>query len=171
MVDEFLERRLERLDRQVHDPGEHVGCEAAPDDRPGAGRRLGLLRPMRHPGKDGVVDRLGHSRVADRGAIRPCLGAEGPEQLLDVERDPVGPLEDRGRDLARGRQARVEDERRREGRLLAGQRPKPDLLGDALGDQADTPVTQARSRRDVFDPVVGDDEQRVRSDRAAPARR
>ena len=78
-----------------------------------------------------------------------------------MQRDPVRPLVDRGRDIARGRQARVEDQRRREGRLLAGQRPEPDLLGDALGDQADAPIAQARARRDVLDPVVGDDQERT----------
>ena len=56
---------------------------------------------------------------ADRGAVHACLGAERAEQLLDMERDPVGPLVHRGGDVARGRQPGPEEERRHEGRLPA----------------------------------------------------
>ena len=56
------------------------------------------------------------SRIAgavDRGAV----GAERAEQLLDMERDAVGPLVDRGRDVARCRQAGIEEQGRDEGGL------------------------------------------------------
>ena len=100
VVHELLERCLERLDGQVHDPREHVGREAASDDRARPGRRLGLPGAVGHPREDGVVDRLRHLGVADRRAIGPRLGTQGAEQFLDVERDPVGTFEDGGRHVA-----------------------------------------------------------------------
>ena len=42
LVDELLERRLDRGRRHVHDPGQDIRDEAAADDRAGAGGRLGL---------------------------------------------------------------------------------------------------------------------------------
>ena len=108
----------------------------------------------RDPGEDRVLDRLGDAGLADRRAVGPRLGAQRPEQLLDVERDPVGPLVDGGRDIARGRQAGVEDQRRDERRLGGIERDEPDLLGDPLGDQPRAPLAKARPARHVLGPVV-----------------
>ena len=83
VVDELLERRLERLDRQVHDPGEHVGREAATDDGSGAGRRLGLRRAVGHPREDGIVDRVGDraSRIAEPSARASALRAPSSSSM------------------------------------------------------------------------------------------
>ena len=55
------------------------------------------------------------SRIARPFA--PSFRAERPEQLLDVERDAIGPLVDGGRDLAWGGEPGIEDERRDERRV------------------------------------------------------
>ena len=115
---------------------------------------------VRRAGRDRVLDRLGHAGLADRGAVGPRIGAERAEQLLDVERDPVGPLVDRSRDVARRGQAGVEDQRRDESRLGWSSGVEADLLGDPLGDQARAPVPQARPGRHVLGPVVAVREER-----------
>ena len=154
LVDELLEGRLDGGRGYVHDPGQDLGHEAPPDDGAGAGGRLGLGRQGRDPGDDRVLDGLGDARLADRRAIGSSLGAERPEQLLDVERDPVGPLVDRGRDIARGGQPGVEDQCRDESRLRGIEPHQPDLLGDPLGDESGAPLAKARTARHVLGPVV-----------------
>ncbi len=136
LVDELLERCLERPRRHVHDPGQDIRHEAATDDRAGAGRGLRLGRQAREPDQDRVLDGVRDAGFADRGAVDARLGAERAEQLLDVERDAVGPLVHRGRDVARRRQPGTEEEGRDEGRLAGIERHDPELLGDPLGDQA-----------------------------------
>ena len=121
---------------------------------PGPGDLLGLGRPMAEAREHGVLDRVRDGRLADRQAVRARLRAERPEQLLDVERDAVGSLVDRVRDLARGREAGVEDQRRDERGLRPGERRQPDLLGDALGQQPRPPVAQARAGRGLVGPVA-----------------
>ena len=81
---------------------------------------------------------------------------------------PVGPLVDRGRDVARGGQAGVEDQGRDQRRLGRIERDEPDLLGDPLGDQPRPPLAEARPARDVLGPVVAG--QQERADRAIAGR-
>ena len=56
VVDQLLERLVELPGREVHDPGEHLRHEAAPDDRAGPGDRLRLRRPPADARQDGVLD-------------------------------------------------------------------------------------------------------------------
>ena len=53
-----------------------------------------------------------------------------------MERDPVGSLVHRSRNVARCRQPGTQEEGRDEGRLVRIERHDPELLGDPLGDQA-----------------------------------
>ena len=71
-----------------------------------------------------------------------------------MERDPVGPLVDGGRDVARGGQPGVEDERRDQGGLGRVERGELDLLGDPLRHQPGTPLAKARPAWHVLRPVV-----------------
>ena len=88
LVDELLERRLDRIGRDVHDPGEDVRHEAAADDGAGARGRLRLGRELRDPRNDRVLDRVGDVRLADGPAVRTRLRAERTEQFLDVKGMP-----------------------------------------------------------------------------------
>ena len=78
-----------------------------------------------------------------------------------MERDAVAALVDGLDDLARSRQARVEDERRDERGLLLGERPEPDLLRLSLAEQAGPPLARRSAGTDLVDPVRPDDEQRL----------
>ena len=75
------------------------------------------------------------SRTAPAPAVSLARLREHAEQLLDVERDAVGPGVDRGRDVARNRQARLDQERRHPRRVLGRQAGQADFLGLALGEQ------------------------------------
>ena len=100
-------------------------------------------------------------RGADGSGIdRPVL-AERCEQLLDVERDAVAALVDGVDDVARSRQARVEDERHDERGLLVGERPEPHLLRLSLAEQAGAPLARRSAGTELVDPVRPDDEQRL----------
>ena len=136
VVDELLERRIEGGGRDVHDPGEDLRHEAPPDDRAGAGSRLGLGRELRDPGDDRILDRVGDGGFADRRPIGSRLGAQRAEKFLDVQRDAVRPLEHRGRDLARRWEPGIEDQGRYQGGLRLGQRDEPEFLRDPLRDEA-----------------------------------
>ena len=160
LVDQLLERSLDRVRRQVHDPGEHVRHEAPADDRPGARGRLRFRRQLGDAGDDGILDGLGHVGLADRGAVGPRIGAERAEQLLDVQRDAVRPLVDRECDVARRGQAGVEQQRRDQGRLGEVEPVEVDLLGDPLGDLARAPGAEVRAPRHFLAPVVARDQQR-----------
>ena len=109
------------------------------------------------------------SRIAR--AVDARLGAERAEQLLDMERDAVGPLVHRGRDVARRRQPGAEQEGRDEGRLAGIERHDPELLGDPLGDQARAPLPQARPARDILGPVVAGQQELPIAANAGRARR
>ena len=76
-----------------------------------------------------------------------------------MERDAVRPLVDGVRDLARSRQPGVEDERRDQAGLVTIERSEPDLLSDALRDEARAPVAERRPWRGVVEAVVADDQQ------------
>ena len=110
VVHELLERRVERLGRHVHDPGEDLGDEAATDDGPRAGGGLSAGREVRDPRDDGILDRLGDGGLPDGRLGHRRLDAQRSQELLDVERDPVRPLEHRGRDLPWCREPRAEDQ-------------------------------------------------------------
>ena len=131
----------------VHDPGQHLGHEAAADDGAGLGDLLGLGRPMAEARQHGVLDGVRHRRLADREAVGPGIGTQRAEQLLDVERDAIGALVDRLDDLAWSRQPRIEDQRRDERRLGPRQRRQAHLLGDPLGQEASAPVAQVDVER------------------------
>ena len=117
MVDELLEGSLDGLGRQVHDPGQHIRAEAAPDDRADLGDRLGIDRSMRQTRQHRVLDRVGNRRLPNCQAVRASFRAERPEQLLDVEREAISPLVDGGRNLAWGGEPRIQEEWRDEGRV------------------------------------------------------
>ena len=153
VVDELLERGVKGIGRQIHDAGQDLGDEAATHDRTRPGDLLCFRGAMAESRQNGVLDRVRDSRLPDREAIRPRLGVESPEELLDVERDPVRPIVDGVSDLARGRQTRVEDERGHERGFGFRQRRQPDLLGDALGQEPGAPVPQGRARRSLVGPV------------------
>ena len=159
-LDELVDRAVEVFERAVHDPGEDLGNEAAPDHRPRLGDLAGLRRQLGEPGPDGVLDRLRDDRVADGPAVAPRVVAQGPEQLLDVKRDPIGALVDCLDDLARGRQPGIEDQRGHEGGLVVGQGSEPGLLREALADQAGSPLAEERPRRQVLGPIRGDQQDR-----------
>ena len=95
-------------------PASDLRDEAPTDDRAGAcDRPRASRRQAGEAGQDRVLDRVGD--VRRRGSARPSVRASSPsaaEQLLDVQRDAVGALVDGVDDLARSRQAGVEDERR-----------------------------------------------------------
>jgi hypothetical protein len=76
-----------------------------------------------------------------------------------VERDPIRPLEYRGRHVSRGREPRVEDQGRDEGSLGLGQRREPQLLRDPLGNEPGPPVPEARPGRHFLGPVVAGQEE------------
>ena len=161
MVDELLQRRVERLGRHVHDPGEHLGHEAATDDRAGPGDRLRLGGPSwREAREDGILDGVRHGRLADGEAVGPGLGAQRAEQLLDVERDAVGPLVDRLDDFAWGGQPRIEDQRRHKGGLGRVERREADLFGDPLGQKAGSPVAEVHPGRGLVGAVAADEHER-----------
>ena len=83
---------------------------------------MGAARPVRPATAPGVrvLDRLGDSCLPDRPAVRSGLCAERAEEFLDMERDPIGPLEHRDRHVSRGREPRVEDQGRDKGGLDLG---------------------------------------------------
>ena len=106
-----------------------------------------------------VLDRVRDRRLADRQAVRACLRIERPEQLLDVERDPVGSLVHGIHDLARGRESGVEDERGDERGLRPRERHQPDLLGDALRQQPGPPVAKGGAGWTLVGPIPTAEEQ------------
>ena len=87
----------------------------------------------------------GTCAVADRAPVRPRLVAERPEQLLDVERDAVGPLVDGVDHLARRRQPGPQDQRHDERRLVVRERRQPRLLGQPLAQQPRSPLALDRA--------------------------
>ena len=124
------------------------------------GRVQRLGRAVRHPGDDGILDRVRDDGLADRVPVRSGFGAQCAEELLDMEWDPIGPFEHGRRHVSWRRQPGVEDEGRCQGRFRLGERGEPGLLRDPLGDEPCPPVSKARARRDVVDPVVAGQEQR-----------
>ena len=117
LVDELLERPLDRLGRDVHDPGQDSGTKQRPMTAPAravacASGESWAIRAMT---ASSIVSGTFASRIAAPSERASALSA--PEQLLDVERDAIGPLVDGRRDVARGRQAGVEQERRDQGGL------------------------------------------------------
>ncbi len=136
VVDQLLERRIDRFGRDVHDPGQDLRHEAPPDDGARPGNLPSLGRPMREPSDHRVLDRLGDRGLPDRVSVRSCIRAERAEQFLDVQRDPVSSLEYRRHDFARCGQAGVEDQRRHQGGFRFVERAQPQLLGETLGDRA-----------------------------------
>jgi hypothetical protein len=154
VVDELLERCLERLRRHIHDPGENVRDETATDDGPGACGGLCLGRTLRDPGDDGILDGVGDGGLPNGPSVRSPLRTQRAEELLDMERDPVCPPEHGRNDLSRRREPRVEEQGRDEGGLRLGQRREPDFLRDPLGDEPCPPVPKARAGRHLLGPVV-----------------
>ena len=110
VLDELLERVVEGRHREVHDPGEHVGHEAAPHDGPGAGDGLRLGAQSGGPGEHGVLDRVRDVDVADGDGGHRTAGADGGHELLDMERHPVRSLVDGLDDFPRGRQVAAHEE-------------------------------------------------------------
>ena len=160
LVNELEQRPIEVLGRDVHDPGKHVGDEAAPDDRRRPGSCLGLRRQALEAGEHRVFDRGGDGGVADRPAVDPGAIAKRPEQFLDVERDPVGPLVHRLDHVTRRRQPGIQDQRRHQGRLLDRQLLQAHLFGDALGHEARMPLAQEAPATELVGSVGADQEQR-----------
>ena len=95
LVDKLLERTLDRVGRHVHDPGEDIRHEAAAEYRPGPGHGTGVVAESAHASKDRILDRQGDRRVTNRPTVAG-IASEGGQQLLDVERDPVGAVVDGG---------------------------------------------------------------------------
>ena len=76
VVDEFLDRLVERIDRQVHDPGEDARDERPADDGARPRHGLGLGREPADPRQRRVLEGLRHVRVQDGPAVREPLPAE-----------------------------------------------------------------------------------------------
>ena len=162
---------FDRLGRDVHDPGQDLRHEASSDDCAGSRGGLRLGRELRDPRDDRILDGVGHVRLADGTAVRARLRAQRAQQLLDVERDAVGPLVDGSRHVTWGRQAGVEQERRDQRGLGLVERVEPELLGDALGDQARAPGAQVGAARDLLGPVIAGDEDSANRGIGGRARR
>jgi hypothetical protein len=109
---------------------------------------------VRDSGEDRILDGVGNGGFPDRRPVRSRLRVQGAEELLDVERDTIGPRVDGVGDLAWGRQSGIEDERRDERGLGGGQGAEPQLLGDPLRDQAGAPGAQTAARRHILGPVI-----------------
>ena len=92
-------------------------------------------------------------------AVREPVPTERAEEFLDVERDAVGPGVDRVDDVARRRQARPEDQRRHQRRLVAAQAPEPYLLRDPLGDEPGSPFAQPGCVECLVAAIGADEEQ------------
>ena len=156
LIDEFLQGRVERGRRQVHDAREDFGDEAATDHRSGLRNGSSLRREPREPREDRILDRGGHGRFPDRVTVRPPCLAKRAEQLLDVERDPIRSLVDRRNDLTRRWQTGREDERRHQGGLLNRERGEPGLLGHPLRQEPSAPLPEHRACRKLVGPVRTD---------------
>ena len=98
-------------------PARTSGTKQRPTIRAGSRDRLGLGRTVGQPGKHRVLDRLGNARLADGEAVRPRIVTQRTKQLLDMERDPVGPFVHGSRNLARSGQTRIEDQSGHESRV------------------------------------------------------
>ncbi len=160
LVHELLERLVEGADRPVEEPGGDLRDEAAADDGAGPRDGLGVAGQAGVPREHRVLDRLRDVRLADRPPVGPLRVAQRREELLDVERDAVRPREHRADHLARRRQARPEDERRHERRLVVGERRQADLLGEPLAEQPGPPLAMDRPGRELAQPVATEDEER-----------
>ncbi|HET9681741.1 MAG TPA: hypothetical protein VFP19_06855 [Candidatus Limnocylindrales bacterium] len=158
VVDELLERRLDGLDGHVHDAGQDVRHEGAANDRAGAGNTLGIDRQAAEALNGRVLEGLWDSRLANCPSIDQRRRVEGAEQLLDVKRYAVGPLEDGVDDVAGCRQPAARDQRGDRGRLLAGQPWQPRFFSGPLGEQPRAPVAQHGARTDVLRSVRRDQE-------------
>jgi len=146
VIDELLQRRLDGGHGQVHDPGENLRHEAPPDHGAGTRNRLGLGRPAPDSLEDGILDRVGYLRIADRPRAGAGSVSDHTEQLLDVEGNAIGALVHGLHDLAWRREAGVEDERRRHAGLVECERFEAHFLGQTLGEQPCAPVAQDGAR-------------------------
>ena len=120
MVDEFLDRLVERIDRQVHHPREDARDERPADDGARPRHDLGLGEEPADPRERRVLEGLRHVGVQDGPAVRETLPADRAAQLLDMERDAVGPGVHRVDHIARRGQASPKDQGRHQRRLVAG---------------------------------------------------
>ena len=160
VVDELLDRIVERLDGQVHHPGEDARHERPPEDGASPGHGLRLGRQPSDPRQGRVLERLRHGRVQHGPAVREPLPAERAEEFLDVERDAVGPGVDRVDDVARRRQSGPEDQRVISAVSSRVRRPEADLLGEPLRDEARAPLPKDGPGEGLVAPVGPDEQQR-----------
>ena len=75
-----------------------------------------------------------------------------------MEREAIGPVEDRFDDVARRWQARRQQQGGHRRGVLEGQALQSDLLGLALGQETRSPVAQWRPRRCIVTAVCAEDE-------------
>ena len=160
MVDEFLDRLVERIDRQVHDPGENARDERPADDGARPRHRLGLGRDSDDPRQRRILEGLRHVGVQDGPAVREPIPADRAAQLLDMERDAVGPGVHRVDHVARRGQAGPEDQGRHQRRLVAGKATQADLLGEPLRDESRAPLTKHDPSDGLVAPVGPHEQQR-----------
>jgi len=145
VLDELVEGVVQLRDRSIENAGDDVGREASPEHGAGLRKRPGVIGQPAGVGEDRVLERVGNGGPEDRPAVGGRAIADRGEELLDEERDAVGPPEDRVDDLACRRQPRSEEEGRHESGLLAGQPPEADLLGEALVHEAGPPFAVDRA--------------------------
>ena len=160
VVDELLDRVVERIDRQVHHAGEDARDERPADDGASPRHGLGLGRQPADPRQRRVLEGLRHRRVQDGPAVREPLSADRAAQLLDMERDAVGPGVHGVDHVARRGQAGPEDQGRHQRRLVAGQAAQADLLGEPLRDESRAPLPKHDPGEGLVAPVGPDEQQR-----------
>ena len=120
-------------------PARTSGLKQRPITAPARATRPRVVGQPVQAHQDRVADGVRHVGLADPPAIGSRIVVEGRQQLLDVQRDAVGPLVDRLDHVARSRQLAAKDQRRRDRGLLDGQRSEPDLFGVALAEDARSP--------------------------------
>jgi hypothetical protein len=166
LLDELAQRSVEGIGGYIHDGREHLGDEAPPDHCTGTGDGLSLRGEPRDALENGILKGVRHGSFTDRMAVEPLVLCDRPEQLLDVERNPVGPRVDRVHDIARRRQTGAEDERRHQRGLLARQGCESHFLGDALGQEPRPPFAQQCPGRELVAAIRAEDQQRSIAGRA-----
>ena len=98
--------------------------------------------------------------LSDSPAVRARIVIQRGQQLLDVQRDAVGPLLDRLDHIARSRQLAAKDQRRGDRRFLDRQRTKPDLLGVTLAEDARSPFSVDAIGRELVRPIARHQDER-----------
>src|SRR5204863_6867102 len=109
---------------------------------------------------DCLLQGVGDVRRADRIAARVSELERDAEELLDMQGDPVGPLEDGCDDVGRSGPTKIEDLAGHERRLLERQPTKPGFLGKPFIEQTCAPFAHRDARVELIAPIRPYDEER-----------